>query len=301
MLFGWLTESNLLDGLLSTSCVFGVVLLSGLYAFQTRLIYMPQFPPGSLRHVYRPSAFGFPKEADQEQEIITKDGVKLVGYLIRDPKADDSSPTVIYFQGNAGNIGHRLPLLARLAEELSVPVNFVLISYRGYGHSQGKPDERGLKLDAQAILDWTLEQPGINADRIILYGQSIGGAVAFDLAARNQSKVWAVIVENTFLSLPQLIPHVMPWLGPLPLYLCHQRWDTQARIQEMEDTAIHHLLLSGKEDRLVPPSHMHSIHQMVKEKARGTVHLATLPGDHVNTCAHPEYYSAIANFINTIS
>jgi dienelactone hydrolase len=73
------------------------------------------------------------------------------------------------------------------------------INFR-YGKSNGSPSEQGIRMDAQAALDYLLEHPVSKNNKIILYGQSIGGAVAIDLASRNQANIAAVILENTFLS-----------------------------------------------------------------------------------------------------
>lgn len=180
------------------------------------------------------------------------------------------------------------------------------MSYRGFGKSEGVPDESGLRIDAQAALDYVLSRSDVNPHRIILYGQSIGGAVAFDLAARNQSKIFAVMLENTFLSLGKLIPHVMPWIGWASA-LCHQKWDSEARLNEMiaaaKDGASfpHFLFLGGAKDKLVPPAHMKALYKMASEAKASTVQFAGCPsGDHVDTCTQPEYYPAIQAFIAKI-
>lgn len=307
-LFGWLTNSTFIDlGL--TLVVFIVIgLLVALYIFQTRLIYLPQFPPGSRSEVWKPSKFGFSPKHDEEIFLETTDGVRIHGYWLSDASAIDRNklPTFIYFQGNAGNIGHRLPILRALHR--IVPCNTFIVSYRGFGQSDGTPDEAGLKLDAQAALDYVLARPDINKNRIILYGQSIGGAVTFDLAARNQSKIYALMLENTFLSLHKLIPHVLPLLG-WASSLCHQKWDSEERLREMIDAATqdkkakfpHVLFLAGAKDELVPPSHMKQLYKMASEAKKSTVVYAKcINGNHVDTVSQREYFPAIANFLKSI-
>lgn len=196
-------------------------------------------------------------------------------------------------------------MLKRLHE--MVPCNTFIISYRGFGRSEGSPDEVGIRKDAQAALDYVLSRPDVRSDRIILYGQSIGGAVAFDLAARNQKKIFALVLENTFLSLRKLIPHVMPWLG-WANSLCHQKWDSEERLREMVDAAAegevdlpHFLFISGSKDQLVPPSHMKGLHDLAFEAHRSTVVLARCPnGDHVDTVVQPEYFPAIQEFCKLV-
>jgi fermentation-respiration switch protein FrsA (DUF1100 family) len=188
-----------------------------------------------------------------------------------------------------------------------VPCNTFIISYRGFGRSEGEPNEAGLCADAQAALEYVLGRPDVRSDRVILYGQSIGGAVAFDLAARNQSKIFAIVVENTFLSLQKLIPHVLPWLSWAGR-LCHQKWDSEERVKEMLDAAKqggvdfpHILFISGSKDQLVPPRHMKQLHDLAAGSARSTVRLAKCPnGDHVNSVTQPEYFPAIRDFVREI-
>lgn len=202
-LFCWFTDSFLLDWFLSAFTVGISSILAGLYFFQTSLIYLPQFPPGARKTIWKPSQFGFHPRHDEEIFLKTRDGLTIHGYWLSDATTEGERtsglPTFIYFQGNAGNIGHRLGILRKLHE--TVPCNTFIISYRGFGRSEGVPNESGMRIDAQAALDYVLGRPDVNHDKIILYGQSIGGAVVFDLAARNQSKIFAIMLENTFLSL----------------------------------------------------------------------------------------------------
>lgn len=110
------------------------------------------------------------------------------------------------FHGNAGNIGYRLPIAKVLENELRC--NVLMLQYRGYGLSSGNPNEKGLMIDAQTGLDYIRTRHDFRDTRIVIYGQSIGGAVAVGLTARNQKQgdIAGVILENTFLSIRKLIP-----------------------------------------------------------------------------------------------
>lgn len=110
------------------------------------------------------------------------------------------------FHGNAGNIGHRIPI-AKILEENS-GCSVLMLEYRGYGMSTGTPNEKGLMIDAQTGLDWIRNAKETKGNKIVVYGQSIGGAVAIQLVAKNQdaSDVIGLILENTFTSIPKLIP-----------------------------------------------------------------------------------------------
>jgi fermentation-respiration switch protein FrsA (DUF1100 family) len=110
------------------------------------------------------------------------------------------------FHGNAGNIGHRLPI-AKMVERYT-NCNVLMLEYRGYGLSTGVPAEEGLNIDAQTGLDWIRKNEETASGSIIVYGQSLGGAVAISLVRRNQGvgDVTALILENTFLSMKKMIP-----------------------------------------------------------------------------------------------
>ena len=110
------------------------------------------------------------------------------------------------FHGNAGNIGHRVPI-AKVIEE-NTGCNIFMLEYRGYGLSTGEPEETGLVLDAQTALDYLGQHNETKGDEIIIYGQSIGGAVATQLVANNlgNEAIKGLILENTFTSMRKLIP-----------------------------------------------------------------------------------------------
>ena len=110
------------------------------------------------------------------------------------------------FHGNAGNIGHRVPIAKVLTENLDCSV--LMAEYRGYGLSTGTPDEKGINVDAQTALDYLRNQKETQGGDIIVYGQSLGGAVAIQLVARNQepTDIKAVVLENTFTSIRDMIP-----------------------------------------------------------------------------------------------
>jgi len=112
--------------------------------------------------------------------IPTTDGQLLHAWLVRCPESPELAPTVVYYHGNAGNVGVRLPNV-RLMVAL-IKVNVLLVDYRGYGSSSGTPDEQGLGLDAEAVLDALSWRTDIDHNKIVLFGRSLGGAVAIESA-----------------------------------------------------------------------------------------------------------------------
>jgi len=168
--------------------------------------------------VPRPPQFGI-SDYD-ELQIPTPDGETLHAFFIRPSNKSIAKPlTVLMFHGNAGNIGHRLPI-ARILEE-NVGCNVLMLQYRGYGLSSGTPNEEGLMVDAQTGLDWIRSREEMRAGGVVVFGQSLGGAVAVQLVARNKGRgdIRGLILENTFLSIRKMIP----WLV-ISLFLKMAGW-----------------------------------------------------------------------------
>lgn len=171
---------------------------------RSEIIYPRNFPPDARTNVPRPSQFGI---TDYEELFIpTPDGESLSAFYIRANKQHARNVTVLMFHGNAGNIGYRLPIAKILENELRC--NVLMLQYRGYGLSTGTPNEKGLMIDAQTGLDYIRERHEMRGTKIVIYGQSIGGAVSIGLAARNMKHgdIAGIILENTFTSLRKLIP-----------------------------------------------------------------------------------------------
>lgn len=170
----------------------------------SEIIYARNFPPDARTNVPRPAQFGI---ADFEELFIpTPDGESLSAFYIRANKQHARNATVLMFHGNAGNIGYRLPIAKILAEELRC--NVLMLQYRGYGLSSGSPNEKGIMIDAQTGLDYIRQRHELRGSRIVLYGQSLGGAVSIGLAAKNrkQGDIAGMILENTFTSMRKMIP-----------------------------------------------------------------------------------------------
>ncbi|PKI84169.1 bem46 protein, variant [Malassezia vespertilionis] len=274
---------------LSIASLAGVI-----YVYQRALIYPSSIPDGSRTTVDAPDMYDLPYK---EFRLKTPDGVLLHTYVMLQKGEDDAEeiasqrPTVLMLHANAGNMGHRLPLAVVFYRRLGS--NVVMLSYRGYGLSTGDPSEPGLQIDAQTALDWIRANPVLSQTPVIVYGQSIGGAVAINVAARNPNYVRCMILENTFLSMPKLIPSVLPMLAPFT-FLCREQWASEEMIQQTPATTPV-LFLSGSSDELVPASHMAELYRLCTSK-RKEIHL--FPGaTHNDTCLQPKYFDIIAAFL----
>lgn len=180
----------------------------------SELIYPRNIPPGSRTEIPSPRDFGHPDY--EELSIPTPDGESLGAFLIRPSNARLArNMTILIFHGNAGNIGHRVPIAIKLQEDLGC--NVLMMEFRGYGSSTGYPDERGLMIDGQTGLDYIGSREDLRNTKIVVYGQSLGGALAIQLVAKNQENgnLAGLILENTFTSIRKLIPRYVFHSTPL--------------------------------------------------------------------------------------
>lgn len=164
----------------------------------------------------RPDDEGF-----ENAQIETSDGVRLHGWF---QEAEKPTAVVLYCHGNAGNISHRRWVLKLFREYLNTTV--LVFDYRGYGRSEGVPSEAGVLEDARAARRWLAKRTGISESEIVLVGNSLGGAVAVDLAAKDD--VRGLVLENTFTSLPDVASSYL--LGFPVRWLMNNRLDSETKI-----------------------------------------------------------------------
>lgn len=263
-----------------------------LYFRQNDIIYPASVPSGSRTDVPKPAQFGL---GDTESlNLHTLDGETLHAYLVRPPNSSlRKNITLLTFHGNAGNIGHRLPIAKVLAE--SIGCHVFMLEYRGYGQSTGSPNEDGLTIDAQTAIDFVRNHDELKKTKIVVYGQSLGGAVSIKLVNSNQKAgdIAGMILENTFTGMRKLIPSVMPPVRFLA-GLCHQRWSSDETLPKITAN-IPVLFLSGLKDEIVPPIMMKQLFEVCKVPNKTW---KTFPeGDHNSTVAEPGYFDAIWDFL----
>eukprot|EP00762_Andalucia_godoyi_P003970 ANDGO_05684.mRNA.1 Protein bem46 len=276
-----------------------LVLLGAVYYFQDRILYLPQFPPGS-RGVPTVTPFAI-ASLYEDVHLTTADGVSLHGWLMPKP----NSPFVlVYFHGNAGNIANRLVIFREMLQEIGCSV--LAIDYRGYGASDGVPNEKGLREDGLAVMQYLQSHSVTKHQGIVLYGQSLGGGVASFLADtyRSDSVLKGVILENTFLSIPKMVGVVFPLLKPVS-WLATNVWDNEKHVSSFtEDTAgFSMLFLAGEKDEIVPHDQMKKLYRacaLSEENGRKT--WVSFPrGTHNETCLLPGFYSKIAAWLKTLA
>lgn len=249
---------------------------SPLKPLETSLIYQP---------TDWPEEFVIPVEAPIEEVFFhAADGTRIHGLFAEHPNARE---VALVCHGNAGNVASRMESLSILyqAHQLSV----MIFDYRGYGKSDGKPDERGILQDARAARKWLAQRTGVAENEIIVMGRSLGGAVAVDLAAKDGAK--ALVLASTFPSLPQVAQHHFKLL-PANLVMT-QRLDSVSKIQRYQGPL---LQSHGKDDRLIPIDLARQLH----DAASGPKRFIVVDGGH-NAPQSPEYRTALEDLLESLS
>ena len=229
-------------GLLAFSWLALVALLA---LQERRLIFFP-----SRNLAAAPADFGLRAE---ELSITAADGVSLHGWWIQGP----GDRVLIWYHGNAGNIGDRLHNARWFVDRLGVDV--VLVDYRGYGRSRGTPDEDGVYLDGLAIYD-AVAARSVRADDIVLFGRSLGGAVAIETALLRPAG--ALVLESVFRSVPALAREHY-WF--VPSAVIRTRMDNESKIRRVQAPT---LLLHGDRDGIVPLAHGRRLFELAASPAR---------------------------------
>jgi len=218
---------------LAIAIILGGYALVCLLAFflQRRMVFQPS------RHIdATPDSVGL---AFRGVEFAGPGGRRLHGWYV---PAANAQFTLLYCHGNAGNIGHRLDAISAFVHRgLSV----FIFDYAGYGRSRGRPSEAGTYADARAAYDHLVRREALPADRIILFGRSLGTAVAIELATHVRHA--ALIVESPFTSARELGARMYPWL-PMR-YLLRFSYDSASRIGQVSGPK---LFVHSLEDEVVP-------------------------------------------------
>ncbi|MGB7934493.1 MAG: alpha/beta fold hydrolase [Gammaproteobacteria bacterium] len=205
-----------------------------IYLMQPRLIYYPNMPGRVLSA--SPADIGLDYEAVTLQ---TDDGVRLSAWFIPHPAP---RATLLFFHGNAGNLSHRLESI-RLFHDLGLAV--FIIDYRGYGQSEGSPTEAGTYRDAAAAWDHLIDERHIAPQEIVIFGRSLGGAIAAELASRTRPA--ALILESAFTSVPNMAARLYPWLPAR--WLSRYHYDTRRALEAITCPV---LIIHSREDDIIP-------------------------------------------------
>jgi hypothetical protein len=195
-----------------------LILLIVMRLFEGRMIFFPDYP-SRLEGNWHP-----PSLAPEDVWLTASDGTKLHAWWISNP---DAKFTFLAFHGNASNIANRDDIYEFLRD---TPANVLAVEYRGYGHSEGKPTETGLYLDADAAYQFLVNTKHLDPRYILSFGQSLGTTVATDLAARH--KVAGLILEAPLPSASRAA-NKMFWFLPGVSLLVHSQFDTISKLKKV--------------------------------------------------------------------
>jgi uncharacterized protein len=213
---------------------------------------------------------------------VTADGTRLAGVLVLPPA--ERAPLVIYFGGNAEEVTSYAPEAERTYGARAV----LLMNYRGYGRSAGRPGEKALVADGIELYDWAARRPGIDPARIAVHGRSLGTGVAVQVAAARP--VRCVVLTSPYASLVEVAKEVYWWL-PVALLMRH-RFDSASLAPGLRAPA---LVLMGGADNLVPPHHSRKL----AAAWGGPVERVSLEGfGHNDIDVNPRYDAAIRAFLD---
>ena len=200
----------------------------------------------------------------EDVNLTTADGVRINGWSL--PCGRPARRTVLFLHGNAGNISHRFEKF-EVFRDLSTDV--FIIDYRGFGRSEGKPNEQGTYRDAEAAYDYLAKVRQVRPQSIVVYGESLGSAVATELASKHP--VGAVVLEAVFTSTADVGQKMFPFL-PVR-WLVQNKYDSLSKIGNINAPL---LILHSRQDEFFPMEHA----RRLLEAAKAPKQLVELEGGH---------------------
>ena len=214
---------------------FYILLIVVVFFFQRNLLYHP-----SVDNYIKDNLAIEPTEIENVK-IITKDKIDLIGWFYN--KDIEKFKTILFFHGNAGSLNNRTYKLNHFKD---LDVNFLIIAWRGFSGNKGKPNELGLYEDAKSAVRW-LNMKGIKDKNILLYGESLGTAIAVEIA---QNKKYAgIILESPFTSMVNMGKKYYPFF-PVT-YLLKDKFESYKKINNI---SVPVFIIHGKVDKIVPYS-----------------------------------------------
>ena len=254
--------------------------------FEESMIFFPDpYPSGEWDAAVVSSGSGATIE---DCFFDASDGVKLHGWWCR-PSPDATGATagmvLLWFHGNAGNLAHRAPQMLALAR---IPAQVFIVDYRGYGRSEGRPDEHGLYRDGRAAWDYLTGARDVDPERIVIHGVSLGGAVAVNLATEVEAA--GLIVQSSFTSVPDMAAH---HYRIVPKWLVRTRMNSIAKIGDVDCPV---MVIHSKGDEVVPFVHG----QRLYDAARGDRRFVEISGaahNETSLVGGNRYFAAIREFL----
>ena len=224
----------------------------------------------------------------QDVELWTSNGTRIHAWWCPPKNWLPAQGALLYCHGNAGNLSCRGDAVTLWQQALGVAV--LIFDYPGYGRSDGRPTETGCYAAADAAYQWLIQSRGIQPERLLIYGGSLGGGVAVDLASRQPHR--ALLLVKTFTSIPDAAQSVYPWLPAR--WLVRNRFDNLEKIGRCTRPIF---IAHGTTDSLVPFVHGQRLFEAASEPKR---FLAMAGVDH-NDGLSPQFFAALRPFLDESS
>jgi hypothetical protein len=253
--------------------VYSLVVVMMMLREETFLYFPVKYPEGD----WNPPGLVF-----EDAWFDAADGTHLHGWFV---PCEHARAVALFAHGNAGNLSHRAELLADL-HRLGVAV--LAFDYRGYGRSAGSPTEAGVLADGRAARAWLAKRAGISESDLVLMGESLGGAVAVQLAAEAPAR--GLVLENTFSSAPDVAGFHYPWL---PVKLMRTKFDSASAIAKYHGPL---LQVHGDADTIVPIRFGQKLFAAANEPKRFVI---ISGGDH-NDPRTPQFFQAVHQFLESL-
>lgn len=260
--------------LLRVAAIVYLLVLLVMMFFEERLIFHPDPMPWETWDL----------PGVERAKFEAADGTRLHGWYFshREPRA-----CVLFACGNAGNISYRADRFRRLCDVHRLAI--FAFDYRGYGLSEGQPNEAGILLDARAARGWLAKRAGVAECEIVLMGESLGGGVMVDLASSDGAR--GLILERTYTSLPDVAAYFYPFL-PVRM-LMRNRLDSLAKIADFRGPLVH---CHGDIDEIIPFEMGRRLFAAANDPKR----FVELPGIGHNDPLPPAWDEAIYEFVERL-
>ncbi len=245
-------------------------IFAGFYFFQEKLIFYPQRAPGGSKSIARYEHLEITMEVDE---------VTLHGWLLSEGK----EKLIVYYGGNAEEVSHTIDDFRHLKK-----YTVLLMNYRGYGKSEGTPEERSLCKDALHIFDYITDTLDFQPENSVLFGRSLGTSIALYVASKR--KVSSIILVTPFDSIQNIVQDKIPII-PVDLIMKHPF----NSLPYAEEVRCPSLVLIAKEDRVI--KNTYSINLVKHMRGKCTYHIIENAG-HNNIHTYPEYWELISDHLN---
>jgi uncharacterized protein len=251
-----------------------LLLLAMMFLEESFLFFPSKYPDG----IWNDPGFAF-----EDAWFKAADGTQLHGWFV---PCEGARAVALFAHGNAGNLSHRADYLSNL-HQLGVAV--LAFDYRGYGRSSGKPSEAGIIADGRAARTWLADRLKIPERDIVLMGESLGGAVAAQLASEAPAR--GLVLENTFSSVPDVAAVHYPWLPVRQLM--------RTKLATVDVIKSYHgplLQVHGDADTIVP----FTLGRKLFDAANEPKQFLVIPGGDHNDARTPKYFEALDQFLNRL-